>query len=286
MSGRIRSIKPEWLEDEVLVMMSSDARVLTIALILMADDYGNGRCHVATIAGRVFPPSGDSPEELAGSYMRLVLALAEVTKSRFAGTYEVRGQHYFAIRKWKDHQKVQHPGKPLVPGPPEDFWNVSGESHEVLTPDLDQDQRIDQRPTTNDQHERETPRPKPNDPMRRAMATRPPGTEELFEAWREESGKSGAKFDPARQQLFLRLGADGVTVDEVREATRGAKLDDFALGRNLSPNLILGTADQREKYIAIARDPPRPNGVKAPRQPNGGGFGAEFCAAASEGRRQ
>jgi len=269
-SGRIRSIKPEWLEDEVLVMMSSDARVLTIALILMADDYGNGRCHIATMAGRVFPPSGGSLEELTRSYTRLVDALSEVTKSRFAGTYEVRGQHYFSIRKWKEHQKVQHPGKPLVPGAPEGFWNVSGEPHEVLTPDLDQDQRIDQRPTTNDQHERETPKSKPDDPMRRAMEPRPAVTQELFDAWRDESGKSGAKFDPARQQLFLRIAADGVTVAEVREAVRGAKLDEFALGRNLSPNLILGTADQREKYVAIARDPPRPKGARTPRrvQPN------------------
>ena len=62
MAGRIRSIKPEWLEDERMVMASSDARVLSIALILMADDYGNGRCCKAaeTDAIRVFVASSES----------------------------------------------------------------------------------------------------------------------------------------------------------------------------------------------------------------------------------
>lgn len=267
MSGRIRSIKPEWLEDELMSAASSDARVLSIALILMADDYGNGRCHKANVAGRVFPSSCDSPEALLRTYTRFEEALREVCAMRFAGVYQVGGQHYFTIRKWQEHQKVNHPGKPLVPSPPEDFWNSSCEPLASLLPDQDQDQRIDQRPTTNDQRVRETPRAAPKDPMLRAMESRPAGTEELFEAWRDESGKSGARFDVARQQLFLRLVSEGVTIADVREATRGAKLDDFAVSRNLSPNLVLSTADQREKYIAIARDPPRPRGARTPQPP-------------------
>lgn len=143
MAGRIRSIKPEWLEDEKMAMASSDARVLSIALILIADDYGNGRCCKANLSGRVFPPSGDSPEDLLRSYERFSEALKEVLSMGFAGTYTVAGQTYFSIRKWDEHQKVNHPGKPLVPNPPENLWNVSRESLESLLPDL--------RPTTNDQ---------------------------------------------------------------------------------------------------------------------------------------
>lgn len=154
MSGRIRSIKPEWLEDERMVAASSDARVLSIALILMADDYGNGRCHSASIASRVFPPSGESLESLLSasgesleslsqSYSRFAGALLELVQIRFCGVYSANGQHYFSIRNWKRHQKVNHPGKPMVPGPLESLWRDSGESLESLLPDL--------RPTTNDQ---------------------------------------------------------------------------------------------------------------------------------------
>lgn len=108
MSGRIRSIKPEWLDDERLAECSSDARVLSIALLLEADDHGNGRAWVTGLAGRVFP--GKPRETLAK-------ALEELRAIRYVLLYEVDGQHYFSIRNWLKHQKVDHPGKPKVPPP-------------------------------------------------------------------------------------------------------------------------------------------------------------------------
>jgi len=274
MAGRIRSIKPEWLDDEKMAKASSDARVLSIAMICMADDYGNGRCCKATLAARVFPPSGDSPEDLLRSYERFSEALAEVLEMRFATTYSVSGQTYFAIRNWAEHQKVNHPGKPLVPRPLETLWKVSGVSLETLLPDQDQDQRSGPGPTID--REREEPprsivRQKPDDPTRRAMEPQRPEVTELFDVWRSESGKTGATMDRARSQLFARLASEGVTVAEVREATSGAKLDPWASdSAKLSPSAILGTAEQREKFIALARDPPRPKGSMESRkvQPN------------------
>jgi hypothetical protein len=50
MSRRIRSIKPEWLDDEKIAGASDEARVLSVALILMSDDYGRGRAALAAIA--------------------------------------------------------------------------------------------------------------------------------------------------------------------------------------------------------------------------------------------
>lgn len=275
MAGRIRSIKPEWLEDELMSGASSDARVLSISLILMADDYGNGRCHKSNLSGRVFPPSSDSPEDLLRSYTRFADALDEIVKIRFAGVYEVNGQHYFTIRKWKEHQKVSHPGKPLVPGPPEDFWNVSGNPRASLLPDL--------RPTTNDQRPgptngaselaQESPpasvsRPKPRDPLRRQLE-HSDGGRELFDAYRDEAAKPNTPWDLARQELFQRLSEENVTVEDVRMVVRGAKLDDWAQRQNLSASHLLKTADTRERLIALARDPPRPKSTgPRPPQPN------------------
>lgn len=105
LAGRIRTIKPEWLEDERMVMASNAARVLSIALILEADDYGNGRANDVLLGGRIFPTN---PHESPG-------ALRELRDMGFLTLYRVRGQRYFAITNWDKHQKVSKPGKPRVP---------------------------------------------------------------------------------------------------------------------------------------------------------------------------
>lgn len=136
MSGRIRTVKPEWLDDERLALASSDARVLSIALILLADDFGNGRASLPLLAGRVFP--GKILETLES-------ALAELT-GWFVELYSADGQQYFHIRNWTKHQKVDKPGKPRVPAPfgtvanpPEAPEKVRG----ALAPDLDLDLDLD-----------------------------------------------------------------------------------------------------------------------------------------------
>lgn len=105
---RIRTIKPEWLDDERLVLADSDARVLSIALILLADDYGRGRANRTVLEARVFP--GKIPGTLAK-------ALDTLRTLNFVLLYEVDGQSYFTIRNWTKHQKVDKPGKPQVPEP-------------------------------------------------------------------------------------------------------------------------------------------------------------------------
>lgn len=168
MSGRIRSLKPEWLDDEPLTGCSDAARVLSIAVLLLADDYGNGRAGDLFLASRAFP---GRPADVARG------ALGELVAMRFLVLYEIEGQRYYHVRNWAKHQKVQHPGKPLVPQyahSQENGKRPSGDSHETLSPkpnptpdppeslspkpeeppsvvealapDLDQDQDQDQRP--------------------------------------------------------------------------------------------------------------------------------------------
>jgi len=106
--SRIRSIKPEWLEDE-LALASLEARVLSVALIVMADDYGNGRAHPTLLASRVFP--GIIPELSAK-------ALEELRLLRYVILYDVEGQQYFSIRNWSKHQRVDKPSRAVIPAPP------------------------------------------------------------------------------------------------------------------------------------------------------------------------
>lgn len=157
MAGRIRSIKPEWLDDEKLASMSDEARLLSVALILLADDHGNGRANPLFLASRAWP-YGDADESLA----KLSRGIRELSSNTPGATeddsyivlYTVKKQAYFSIRNWKKHQRVDKPSKPLVPGPqvPEATASAGlGEafsSHnertardprETLAPDLDLD---------------------------------------------------------------------------------------------------------------------------------------------------
>lgn len=143
---RIRTIKPEWLDDERIVCASPEARVLSIALILLADDHGRGRASPTVLAGRVFPGAENPRETLAK-------ALGELASLSFVVLYEVDGQSYFAIRNWEKHQRVDRPGRPQVPPPPnanavisacsDDHANVRETPEKVresLATDQDQDQ--------------------------------------------------------------------------------------------------------------------------------------------------
>jgi hypothetical protein len=114
---RIRSVKPEWLEDELLALASSDARVLSIGLMLLADDHGRGRASRVMLAGQVFP---GHPRET------LDKALEELRAIRYVVTYEVEGQSYFWIRNWAKHQKVDHPSAPKIPAPSDSSPASSG----------------------------------------------------------------------------------------------------------------------------------------------------------------
>lgn len=146
MSGRIRTLKPEWLDDEKLAACEDASRLLSAGLILLADDQGNGRAHQLFLGSHVWP-YGDPRETLA----KVSRGLTELESIGFIRLYSVKKQHYFSIHNWSKHQRVDHPGKPRVPGPehsddrdpspgsggtPDGGANGSGESRESLAPDL------------------------------------------------------------------------------------------------------------------------------------------------------
>ena len=112
MAGRIRSIKPELLDDEKTARLTHFEFRLFVALLLMADDYGNLRAQCGLIAAQCFWGCPASEEEV-----RVALdTLAELSLLRL---YDVRGQTYAHVRGWAKHQRVDKPGKPRVPGPDE-----------------------------------------------------------------------------------------------------------------------------------------------------------------------
>lgn len=153
MSGRIRTVKPEWLEDERMASQNDTARVLSIVLILVADDYGRGRASAAHLAsaGWAYELERDDGEHAPEVLRKVSGALRALVEMRFVTLYEVDGQRYFEIRNWEKHQKVSHKGKERVPAPstvvsppcvdsgksPEGLREVSVDRPATLLPDPD-----------------------------------------------------------------------------------------------------------------------------------------------------
>jgi hypothetical protein len=111
MSGRIRTVKPEWLEDSKMARLSDSDRLLSVALLLVADDHGRGRAEPEFIASRAWTYDPREGVEKARE------GLASLSRAGFVTLYRVEEQWYFEIRNWRKHQKVDKPSAPRVPGP-------------------------------------------------------------------------------------------------------------------------------------------------------------------------
>lgn len=113
MAGRIRTIKPELLEDERTAGLSNHGFRLFVGMLLLADDYGNLRAHPGQLHGSVFWAIGATSSETAA-------ALAELHTKELVELYTQRGQTYGHIAGWDKHQRVDKPGKPRCPKPSDD----------------------------------------------------------------------------------------------------------------------------------------------------------------------
>ena len=141
MPGRIRTLKPELLEDEKTAGLPDDAFRLFVSLILLADDYGNARANAIWLKGQVWwclEHSGDIPEML-----RRLSGVSLIT------VYEVNGQSYLHVNGWEKHQKISHKGKPRIPSIKESIQKHSGDRPDDFRPDL--------RPHTTDRERRCAP---------------------------------------------------------------------------------------------------------------------------------
>jgi hypothetical protein len=108
MSGRIRSIKPEILEDEKTARLSDREWRLFVSMFSLADDYGNLRGSAEWISGQTLWAFG----------MPVISSeLEHIEELGLVESYDVAGQRYLHITNWGKHQKVDNPGKPRVPRP-------------------------------------------------------------------------------------------------------------------------------------------------------------------------
>ena len=241
---RIRTIKPEWLDDDRLAACSSDARVVSVALITLSDDAGRGRLGVA-VAGRVFPtdPSKFEPAvaELVGWYLNV---------------YDVRGQRYFEIVNWTKHQVIRKDREPRIntPDPNEGAYVTISVSSTIRHPDdghgdvgdipvtvigmLDLDLDLDRDQDLKVPEGTLSTSPTPTVPTYRISddleLSEPDVIRGLFDYWIRTLGKDPKRVKltkKRREHIRARL-REGYTPADIFDAIRGVASSPFHMGKN------------------------------------------------------
>lgn len=123
--ARIRTIKPEFWQDEDLAMLDSDIRLLALGLLNHADDEGYFKAHHALIRAAVFPFTDGS--------LNIQGMLNELSNIGYLRLFEGSdGKHYGVIKNFAKHQKVNRPSPSKIKGL-EGITDNSVSPHEQLT---------------------------------------------------------------------------------------------------------------------------------------------------------
>ncbi|HXE84104.1 MAG TPA: hypothetical protein VN513_12315 [Gemmatimonadales bacterium] len=161
---RIRTVKPEFWQDEKMAALRPIDRLVFLGLISAADDAGRLVDSIKFIDGFIFPGTSDSAAESLDVLAGLSRIVRYVSES---------GQKLIEIAGWHKHQKVDNASKYTLPGPPKHRRvkrvTANGTTRESRAmPEresrepIDQSSRYDLGPTTYDQ------------PPPRARASAPP----------------------------------------------------------------------------------------------------------------
>lgn len=305
MSGRIRSIKPELLEDALIAHLSSDAFRLYIAGIVLADDYGNLRAEPRKLLGEAFwGQLGKQVSDVENDVYELWLAGRTDISQGLWELYRVREQTYAHVRNWEKHQRIDHVGKPRVPGPddPErkEYHPIaehSRECRETLKPDLRSGSPITIKTTTVRLPDgSDEPSTVPFDessniesqqtgtrlstlPRQPLLTGIPSPEQEVFEhyvdGWhRHVNGIRPPKLNGTRRGHVKARLREGFTVDDLKRAIDGVWTP-WNLGENNSGKiyatfeLVVRNTEQVEKYLANSPKSPAkaPTTAEAPARP-------------------
>lgn len=117
---RIRTVKPEFWEDELLGVMPRDARLLFIATFNMADDEGILRWTPSYIKAQAFMYDDDLTP---GDVGKLMQCLAD-TGLIFPFIGGVARQQMALVVNFRKHQRINRPQKSKLPPPSLGAWQT------------------------------------------------------------------------------------------------------------------------------------------------------------------
>lgn len=126
--ARIRTVKPDAWQDPRVGRLSTDARLLWVVLITMADDDGRFMALPAVIFGHGYPHDPDALQRIPG-------LLDELAACGLLTVYEVDGVAYGQHPKWSDHQKINRYTASKLPAPNEGSLRTHGGLTEPSRPE-------------------------------------------------------------------------------------------------------------------------------------------------------
>lgn len=146
---RIRTIKPEFPEDEKLGAVSRDARLMFVTMwSSCCDDHGRFRAHPTYLRSTLFPYDEDASMKVVEGWLQ------ELADNGRVNLYHVAGERYGVIANWAKHQRIDNAGKPIYPGPDQADAEPCGDSPRVAAslgePPLDLDLDQDHDPSSGD----------------------------------------------------------------------------------------------------------------------------------------
>jgi hypothetical protein len=159
--ARIRTLKPEFWQDEKMAPLPPIDRLVFLGLISQADDAGRLVDNPRLLNGLIFPLTDDDCRQSLETLARLGRVLRYTSES---------GQRIIQVARWSDHQRVDKPSKHVLPAPSEKALQDNGSrecresvanvSRDAIAPTLDLG------PTTNDLGptdgaDKPPPKPKP-----------------------------------------------------------------------------------------------------------------------------
>jgi len=111
--ARIRTIKPEFFKSDDIDELSSDTvRLLFIGLWTYVDDGGVGKDNPRLIKAELFPLR----EEMKSAEVDCMLTELHMKGRIIRYIHPLKGG-LISVVGWHDHQKINNPGKKLLPGP-------------------------------------------------------------------------------------------------------------------------------------------------------------------------
>lgn len=113
--ARIRTIKPEYWDDELIASLSRDARLLFIATWNFADDEGRLRWAPAYIKSKVFPYDTDLDETAVAELMKELEQSGRVHPYVVSQTIE---QTFAVVINFGRHQRINRAQDSSLPAPP------------------------------------------------------------------------------------------------------------------------------------------------------------------------
>ncbi|MFC8182428.1 hypothetical protein ACFULT_26450 [Rhodococcus sp. NPDC057297] len=132
---RIRSIKPEFWRSDDITDLDIEDRLLFIGLWSYVDDNGVGKDKLADICADLF--AADLERDPRETFARVSRGILNLTERGLLHRYSVDSRPFLEIVSWKNHQRIDKPGKARYPDSTSEnaeFARPSRDPRETLAP--------------------------------------------------------------------------------------------------------------------------------------------------------